>query len=80
MDVNYLANHMVPEIFKDFREVYQYYLHHSLLITTVHANGEFGHLKILIESLSVGSLVNMAASNKNVPDIKLKIRVAKKQC
>ena len=37
--VNYLENHAVPEIFKAFKEVYQYYLHCEFCITTVHAYG-----------------------------------------
>ena len=70
----------MPEIFKAFKEVYQYYLHLGLRITTVHAGGEFRPLKSLIESLPGGTLVNLAAENEEVPDIKRKIRVTKELC
>ena len=68
-EVNLLANFTMPEILKAFKEVYQYYLHHGLKITTVHADGEFRPLKILIEYLPGGALVNLDASNEHVPDI-----------
>ena len=35
----------------------------------MHADGEFGPLKILIESLPGGSLINLDAANEHVPDI-----------
>ena len=47
-EVNHLANCTVPEIFKVFKEVYQYYLHCGFHINKVHADGYFGNLKILI--------------------------------
>ena len=37
--VNHLANRTVPQIFAAFKEIYQYYLHHGFLITTVHSDG-----------------------------------------
>ena len=51
MAVNHIANCIVPEIFKVFKEVYQYCLYSGFRITTVHVDGKFGPLKILIESL-----------------------------
>jgi hypothetical protein len=38
-------------IFMACNEIYQYYLQHGFRITTVHADGEFAPLKVLIESL-----------------------------
>jgi hypothetical protein len=49
--VNHLADRTVPQIFKDFKEMYQYYLQRSFHIKTVHADGEFAPLKPLIESM-----------------------------
>ena len=46
--VNHLENCTVPEIFKAFREVHQYYLHCAFRITTGNSEGEFGPLKSLI--------------------------------
>jgi hypothetical protein len=43
--VNHLAERSVPQIFKDFKEMYQYYLQPGFHITTVHADGEFSPLK-----------------------------------
>jgi hypothetical protein len=37
--VNHLADRTVPQIFKAFKETYQYYLHCGFCITTVHADG-----------------------------------------
>jgi hypothetical protein len=42
---NHLANRTVPQIFKAFKEMYQYYLHRGFHIKTVHADGEFAPLK-----------------------------------
>jgi hypothetical protein len=52
-----------------FKEIYKYYLHQGFCITTVHADWEFAPLKILIESLPGGPLVNLASPNEHVPEI-----------
>ena len=62
MAVNHLADRTVPEIFKAFKEIYQYYLHRGFCIMMVHADGEFAPLKTLIESLPGGPRVNLASS------------------
>jgi hypothetical protein len=49
--VNQLADRTVPQIFKAFKEMYQYYLQRGFNITTVHADGEFASLKTLIEAM-----------------------------
>ena len=77
--VNHLANRTVPEIFKAFKEHYQYYLQRGFRITTVHADGEFSPLKPLIESLPGGLLVNLASSDEHVPEIERRIRVVKER-
>ena len=68
---------MVPENIKAFKEVHQYYIHHGFRITTVHADGKFETLKILIEYLPGGLLVNLSAENKHVPDIEQQKRAVK---
>jgi hypothetical protein len=78
--VNHLANRTVPNIFKAFKEIYQYYLQHGFRITVLHADGEFGALKILIESMPGGPMVNLASANEHVPDIERRIRVVKERC
>jgi hypothetical protein len=78
--VNHLAGRTVPQIFKAFKEVYQYYLHRGFRITTVHVDGEFSPLKTLIESLPGGPTVNLASANEHVPEIERRIRVVKERC
>jgi hypothetical protein len=68
--VNHLADRSVPQIFKAFKEIYQFYLHRGFRITTVHADGEFAPVTALIESVPGGPIVNLASSNKHVPEIK----------
>jgi hypothetical protein len=52
-----------------FKEIYQYYLQRGFRITTVHADGEFAPLKVLIESLPGGPFVNLASPDEHVPEI-----------
>jgi hypothetical protein len=54
--VNHLADRTVPQIFKAFKEIYQYYLHCGFCITMVHADGEFALLTALIESMPGGPM------------------------
>jgi hypothetical protein len=77
--VQHLANRTVPNIFKAFKEIYQYYLQRGFHITTIHADGEFAPLKILIESMPNGPLVNLASANEHVPEIERRIRVVKER-
>ena len=79
-EVNNLANCTVTEIFKAFKEVYQYYLHCGFRITILHVDGKFGPLKSLIKSLQVGALINLATSNEHVSNIESQIRVVKERC
>jgi hypothetical protein len=78
--VNYIADRTVPQIFKAFKEMYQYYLHRGFHIKTVHADGELAPLKPLIESLTGGPMVNLASANEHVPEIEQSIRVVKERC
>ncbi len=67
--INHLADRTVPQIFTAFKEIYQYYLQRGFHITMVHADGEFAPLKVLIESLPGGPMVNLASPNEHVPKI-----------
>jgi hypothetical protein len=78
--INRLADRMVPQIFKAFKEIYEYYLKRGFHITVVHADGEFAPLKLLIESIPGGPVVNLASATENVPEIEHLIRVVKEQC
>ena len=46
----------------------------------MHADGKFGPLKILIESLPGGPQINLSAENEYIPVIKRRIRVVKEHC
>jgi hypothetical protein len=78
--VNHLADRTVPQKFKVFKEIYQYYLQRGFHITVVHADGEFAPLKPLIESIPGGPMVNLASANEHVPEIECLIRVVKERC
>ena len=78
--VNHLADRTVLEIFKAFKEIYQYYLHRGFRIMVVHADREFEPFTTLIESLPGGPRVNLASSNEHVPEIKCQITVIKEWC
>jgi hypothetical protein len=45
----------------------------------VHADGEFAPLKVLIESLPGGSVVNLASPNEHIPKIEQRIWVVKER-
>jgi hypothetical protein len=75
--VNHLADRTVLQICKDFKEIYQYYLHRGFHITVVHADGELAPLKPLIESIPGGPVVNLVSANEHVPNIERRIRVVK---
>jgi hypothetical protein len=78
--VNHLADRTVPQIFKAFKEMYQYYLQHGFHITTMHADGEFAPLKMLIEAMPGGPMVNLASANDHVPEIEHRTRIVKERC
>jgi hypothetical protein len=75
--VNHLADRTVPQLFKAFKEIYQFYLHRGFHITTVHADGEFAPLKTLIEAMPGETMVNLASANEHTPGIERRIRVVK---
>jgi hypothetical protein len=78
--VNHLADRTVPQIFKAFKEMYQYYLQRGFHIKTVHVDGEFAPIKPLIESVPGGPMVNLASANEHVLEIERRIRVVKERC
>jgi hypothetical protein len=74
--VNHLMDRTVLQILKAFKEMYQYYLQCGFHITNVHAGGELAPLKTLIEAMPGGPMVNLASTNKHVPEIERLIRVS----
>jgi hypothetical protein len=75
--VNHLSDRAAPQIFKAFKEMYQYYLQRLFQIMMVHADGEFTPLKTLIESMPGSPMVNLASANKHIPEVEGPIRVVK---
>jgi hypothetical protein len=78
--VNHLADCTVPQIFKAFKEMYQYYLRSGFHIKTVHSDGEFAPLEPFIESMPGGPMFNLASANEHVPEIERIIWVVKERC
>ena len=64
-------------IFKSSKEIYMYYLKNVFQIRTLHVDGEFAPLQVLIQEMPGGVLVNLLSSSEHVPDIERQIRVAK---
>jgi hypothetical protein len=77
MVVNHLTDRTVQQIFKAFKEIYQYYLQCGFHITVVHANGEFAPWKPFIESIPGVPMVNLESANDHIPEIDHWIRVVK---
>jgi hypothetical protein len=77
--INHLTDRTVLEIFMAFKEIYHFYLQHGFCITMVHADGNFALLKVLIESLPGGPMVNLASPNEHVPEIERRIQVVKER-
>jgi hypothetical protein len=75
--VNHLKDRTVPQIFKYFKEMFQYYLQRGFHITTVHADGEFAPLKTFIEAMRDGPMVNLASAKKHATEIERRTRVVK---
>jgi hypothetical protein len=72
--VNHLADRTVPQIFKAFKEMYQY-LQRGFHIMTMHTNSAFAPLKTLIEAMPGGPMVNLKSANEHVPEIERRIPV-----
>ena len=69
-----------PANISAFKEIYQYYMHRKICITTVHSEGEFAPLQALVAPLLGGTMINPESANEHVPEIKRKIRVVKERC
>ena len=62
--VNYIDNRKVETIFKDFKEIYSYYMKCEFHITTLHVDGEFSPLQYMIyEHIPVGKKINIIREN-----------------
>jgi hypothetical protein len=73
--VNHLPNRTAPEIFKAFKEIYQYYFHRGFRIAIVLADAEFAPVKSLIDSMPGGPILNLSSTNEHATEIERHIRV-----
>ena len=67
--VSHLQGRTAAIIFNAFKAIFRFYLQRGFLIQTVHADGEFGVLKDLIQNIPAGPRVNLTSANKHVPEI-----------
>jgi hypothetical protein len=78
--VNHLASRKLVDVFKAFQEMYSVYLRRGFRITTLHVDGEFAPLQVLVNDMPNGPRVNLASANEHVPEIERRIRVVKEWC
>ena len=67
--VSHLKGRTAAIVFDAFKDIFIFYLQQGFRIQTVHADGEFGALKDLIQNTPEGPTVNLTSANKNVPEI-----------
>ena len=66
-------------IFDAFKAVFRFYIKRGFRIQTVHADGEFGALKDIIQNMPAGPRVNLTSANEYVPEIEQRIRIVKER-
>ena len=67
--VSHLEGRTAAIIFDAFKAILRFYLQQGFRIQIVHADGEFGALKDLIQNMPEGSRVNLESANEHVPEI-----------
>ena len=72
-----MIGRMKEIIFDDFKAIFRFYLQQGFRIQTVHADGEFGALKDIIQNMLAGPRVNLTSAYKHVPEIERRICVVK---
>ena len=70
---------MAAIIFDAFKTIFRLYPQRGFRIQTVHADGEFGALKDIIQNMPAGPRVNLTSANKHVPEIERRICVIKER-
>ena len=75
--VSHLKGRTAAIIFDVFKAIFRFYLQQGFRIQTVHADGEFGAFKYLIQNMPAGPRVNLPSANENVPEIERRIPVVK---
>ena len=67
--VSHLKGRTEAIIFDAFKAIFRFYLQQGFHIQTVHADGEFGALKDIIQNMPAGHRVNLTSANEQVPEI-----------
>ena len=75
--MSHLKGRSASIIVDAFKNIFRFYLQLGFRIPTVHADGEFGALKDLIQNMPAGPIVNLTSGNEHVPEIEKRIRVVK---
>ena len=66
-------------VFNVFKEFFRFYLQWGFLIQTVHDDGEFGALQVIIQNIPAGPRVNLTSADEQVPEIEQRMWVVKKR-
>jgi hypothetical protein len=74
---NHLGSRKIQEVFKDFKEIYKYYLQRGFRITELHADNESAAMKPHLDDMPRSLRLNLAAADEHVPEIERRIRVVK---
>ena len=75
--VRHLSDRKSNTIFKDFKEIYIYYMKRGFWIKTLHVYGESAPLQELIHDMHEGPHVNLESSSEHVSDTGRQIQVEK---
>ena len=75
--MSHLKGRTAAIILYAFKAVFRFYLQRGFCIQTVHADGELGALKDLIQNMPAGPRVNLTSANKHVPEIERRVCVVK---
>ena len=77
--VSHLKGWTAEIIFDAFKDIFRFYLQQGFRVQTVHADGEFGALKYLIQNMPEGPRVNLTSANEHVTEIERRICVVKER-
>ena len=67
--VSHLKGRAAANIFDAFKDTFRFYLKQGFSIQTVHADGEFGALKDIIQNIPAGPRVNLTSANEHILEI-----------
>ena len=77
--VSHLKGRTAAIICDSLKDIFRFYLQKGFSIHTVHADGEFGALKDIIQNIPAGPRVNLTSANEHAPEIERRIHVVKER-